>query len=359
MTGSRAAILCVLVCCQALWATDQAKVLTSLDDKFEVRLQEAGAGGYAIGAAFPFVSDLDPTPNTSGEPGYGADYSEALLFILTPSPASHAYKVVTLSDLVSAQKVLDNAGAQGYRVHGSDAFMLRRWSWGSGAGKYLLVLVQEPGRAFDYRIVDATRRGFGQEVLKAQSEGYNIVQYMSTGIFLLQRDKEMRSGPVGHFSVVQDEDARKVERALQDSGGKGFAARYITASGDAETITVISEQRQPGSKFDYRIVSSGKLDELQAGVDGATKAGYCIVPSGVFATRRKMHRDRGLTPPPDRAVIMLEKATEVQHCAYQIEARRTTRETLAAVSGSLAQGRRMVGIGSTASLQFIVTAAEK
>jgi len=354
----RIVVLALILCPHLAWCANQGMVVTSLDKDYETRLNQAAANGYGLTDVFVFVSDVDENhARTAGESGWGADYSEALLFVLRPSSQHLSYKVMTVLDLIGAEKQLNAAGAQGYAVHGSDVFMLRRYGWELSRVGYTIVLQQDTSHTYEFRNVDATRRGFGEQVTKAQSEGFTVVQYLSNGIFVLQREKGVRSGIPSHFSVVQDEDPHRVEKALNDSGAKGFAARFITPvrskSTSGMTTTVISELQ--AGRFEYRVLLSDRLSQLQDALAQTSKAGFCIVPSGVFGIRRRLLRDpRGLVSLPDTAMLIMQKAGASGLCDYELEMRGDAKQALERISELAGAGKEIAGIASTPPAQFII-----
>lgn len=355
-------MLVLMLCPHLAWCADQGIVVTSLEKDCEARLNQAAADGYGLADVLLFVSDVDQShPRTAGESGFGADYSEALLFVLRPSGQHFSYKVMTVLELIGAEKSLNATGAQGYAVHGSDVFMLRRYAWGISRVGYVIVLQRNSNHAYEFRTVDATRRGFGEQVTKAQSEGFTVVQYLSNGIFVLQREKGARSGTPSRFSVVQDEDPHRVEKALNDSGAKGFEARFITPVRNPSTsgmaTTVISEQQAAG-RYEYRVLFSDRLNQLRDAVAQTGKAGFCIVPSGVFGTRRKLLGDpRGLVSLPDNAMVIMQKTSDSGPCDYELEQRPDTDQALQRIRELARQGREIVGIASTPPAQFIIVRA--
>ena len=344
------------------WSADAPKVFTSFDDNYEGRLEQAAASGYVLWQVFPIVTDVDISrPNPLPGSGRGAAFSEALMFVLRPGAEHASYKVVMVDQLVGGEKRLNAAGAEGYRINASDAYMLRRWDmrWQAAVWKYALVLVRDPGRAYEFRVVDGTKRGFGEQVSKSQAEGFELVQYLGSGVFLLQREKGAKKGAVSHFAVAQGDDTPKIQQALNDSGAKGFAVRYITTSDTGIVMTVISEQ-QPVGQFQYRIFSSTSVQKLQQGVSDASKEGFCVLPSGVFATqsRRELRPDRNVQSPPGNTVILMEKRSGAPPCGYDVQLHKSTSDAMTAIAQMAGRGQRVVGISSTALDQVVVAHAD-
>lgn len=311
-TGQILSVIALLCAVPSATAEQKAKnsdspmhVITCTIEKVNQCLLEEAAAGYT---ATHVATTIMNRPRSTTTAGYGIWRSEDPVLVTQKSGVPKRQTIAIIDDLAKREQHLNEAGAAGMRLLPNELAALRSWSGEVSVDGYVALFEQvTPSKRFEYKVVDVTRKAAPDELKEMLAVGFRSVAFVAPAIVVLERGTE-NVPDFDEYRVLQAFDPQRIGTEVVKAATPGFRVVTCGVSISGLLTTVLLEHESGGTdKIEYQTYSASSSRELERKLNEGAQNGYSPVAGGILAITTTKKDYRGMTPPPQRTQVIVEK----------------------------------------------------